>query len=275
MIVKLLGTGAADGIPAMFGDCRLSRIAREQGGKDYRTRCGALIDGHLKLDLPPDTFSQMQREGLCANDWSALIFTHADADHFAVKELQYALHPFTQNLMAPFAIFANQHIIDEIDFHYPHWPFEVHFTKSFVPFRHGEYEITPIAANHSRGEDCHNLIVSDGSATFLYATDTGLWEPPTWEFLEGCRLDGLVIECTNGRINSDYWGHLSLETCVWTVNQLRERGILRPDAKVVTTHHSAKGDMSHAELEDALRPHGIVPGYDGIEFEVCVNAGGG
>lgn len=268
MIVKLLGTGAADGIPAMFGDCRLSRIAREIGGKDFRTRSGALINGDLKLDFPPDTFTQMQREGLSANEWSGLAFTHADADHFAVKELQYALYPFTQHLMAPFAIFANQNIIDEIVFHYPDWPFELHLTESFLPYQHAAYTITPIRANHSRGEDCHNLIVSDESATLLYGTDTGLWEEPTWEFLQGCKLDGLVIECTNGRINSDYWGHLNLETCVWTTNELRSRGILREGAMVVTTHHSVKGDMTHEELEEALAPHGIEPGYDGMEFEV-------
>lgn len=268
MIVKLLGTGAADGIPAMFGECRLSRIARELGGKDFRTRCGALVDGHIKLDLPPDTFTQMQREGLSSNDWSALIFTHADADHFAVKELQYSLYPFTEHLLAPFAIYANQPIIDEIAHHYPDWPFEVHFTKSFESFSHGEYTVTPIAANHSRGEDCQNLIICDGAKSFLYATDTGLWEPPTWEYLSAVKLDGIVIECTNGRTESDYWGHLNLESCLWTVNQLRERGVLASGAPVVTTHHSVKGDMTHAELEEALAPHAIEPGFDGMEFEV-------
>lgn len=269
MIVKLLGTGAADGIPPMFGECRLSQIARKQGGKDFRTRCGALIDGHIKLDLPPDTFTQMQRDGLSANDWSTLIFTHADADHFAVKELQYALYPFTQDFMANFSIFGNQAIIDELEQHYPHWPFEIHFTQSFTPFHHGEFTIIPIAANHSRGEDCHNLIICDGNASFLYATDTGLWEAPTWDFLQDIRLDGLVIECTNGRVESDYWGHLNIESCVWTVNELRHRGILAPEAPVVTTHHSVKGDMTHAELKEALKAHRIEPGFDGMEFEVC------
>jgi hypothetical protein len=35
----------------------------------------------------------------------------------------------------------------------------------------------------------------------------------------------------------------------------------------VTTHHSATGDMTHAELEAFFSPHGIQPGFDGMILE--------
>src|SRR5438270_9602508 len=87
MKIRLLGTGAADGIPAFHGDCRICRHAREHKGKDIRSRSAAVVDGCLKIDLPPDTLMQMHQSGTNARDWSALLFTHSDEDHFAVDQL--------------------------------------------------------------------------------------------------------------------------------------------------------------------------------------------
>src|SRR5690606_11830913 len=86
MNIRLLGTGGADGVPALYSDSRVSLYAREHGGKDIRSRAAALIDGVLKIDLGPDTWSQLTREGLDARDWTALLFTRSDADHFAPDE---------------------------------------------------------------------------------------------------------------------------------------------------------------------------------------------
>lgn len=268
MIVRLLGTGAADGIPAFFDANRVSAHARAVGGRELRTRAAALIDGQLKLDFGPDTFAQCLRDGLDPRDWVAVLYTHSDADHFTARELQYALYPFTDNHLAPFAIYANDIVARNIHDRYADWPFEVHVTKSFEPYTVGEYLVTPIKANHSRDEDCQNLIIDDGKVAVLYATDTGWWSDETWAFLNGMKLDALVIECTNGRCNCDYWGHLNVETCIATVTRLREMGTLPADAPVVTTHHSHEGDMTYEELVAALAPHGITAGFDGYELEI-------
>ena len=73
MKVKLLGTGAADGIPAFFADSRVCRHAREHGGKNIRTRAAAIVDDHLKLDLGPDSFHQMVANNLDTKEWSAIL----------------------------------------------------------------------------------------------------------------------------------------------------------------------------------------------------------
>jgi phosphoribosyl 1,2-cyclic phosphate phosphodiesterase len=268
MVVRLLGTGAADGVPAYFSNSRVSNYAREHGGKDVRSRSAAIIDGQLKIDLPPDTLMQLQRDNLDARDWIALLYTHSDADHFAVEELQYSLFPFCENEFAPFTIYANETVVKGIHERFPDWPFEVYQTRSFVPFQVAEYKITPVSAYHSITEDCQNLIIEHGGVSFLYGTDTGVWRERTWEFLEGVRLDGMVIECTNGGSRSSYWGHLNVEDCIAVVKQLREMGTLKKGAPVITTHHSHDGAMIHCELERALCPHGIQPGYDGMEVEI-------
>lgn len=268
MTIRLLGTGAADGIPAFYSETAVSRYAREHGGKDVRTRSAALIDGHLKIDLPPDTHGQLIRDRLDARDWTAIFFTHSHADHFAVEELQYALFPFNPYEYADFVIYGNAEICARTRCHYPDWPFEVVETKSFVPVRHGEYTVTPIHAYHKLDEDAHNFIIQDGQKTFLYGTDTGIWEDRVFEFLKSFSLDGLVIECTDGLNNSSYDGHLDVVECIAVVERLRRQGTVRPDTVIYTTHHSHNGEATHAQLEAALAPAGILVGYDGLEFEI-------
>lgn len=268
MTIRLLGTGAADGIPALYSDSEVSRYAREHGGKDVRTRSAALVDGHLKLDLPPDTHAQLIRDRLDARDWSAILFTHSHADHFAVEELQYALIPFNQFEYAGFAIFGNAEICRRIRHAYPDWPFEIHETHSTVPFVHAEYTITPIHAYHKLEEDAHNFIIQDGQKTLLYGTDTGIWQERTWEFLKQYTLDGLVIECTDGFCGTDYDGHLDIQECISVVERLRSQGTVASHTAIFTTHHGHNGKATHAQLEDALQPVGIQVGFDGVEFTI-------
>lgn len=268
MEILLLGTGAADGIPAFFGEDRVSRMARERGGREVRSRSAALIDGHLKVDLGPETWVQCAREGVTARDWSAVIFTHSHDDHITGSELQYALYPFTADLFAPFTVFGNAAIEARLAARYPEWPIEFIRIGSFEPFPHAGYTVTPIAAHHKLDEDSLNLIFDDGERRFLYATDTGYWQEQTWEFLAGQRLDGLVIECTEGRFRTAYHGHVDLAECLKMVERLRSMGVLLEGAQVVTTHHAAAGDLTHEELVAALAPFGIVPGYDGMRIQL-------
>jgi len=251
-----------------YGDDEVSKFAREHGGKEIRTRCAALVDGTLKIDLPPDTLCQLHRDKLDVRDWTGLVFTHSHDDHFAVSEIQYALHPFTDNLYLPYSIYGNATVCAAIRHRYPEWPMEVTETRSFERFSHGPFTITPVKARHIDEEDCHNLLIERDGKRFLYATDTGIWEHRTFEFLADYRLDLLVIECTDGLRKGTYKGHLDIEACVGVVEALRGAGVLRAESKVVTTHHAAKGGARHCDLERVLRKYGIEPGYDGMVLRI-------
>jgi phosphoribosyl 1,2-cyclic phosphate phosphodiesterase len=268
MKIRLLGTGAADGIPALFGDDVVSRYAREHGGKDVRSRTAAIIDDHIKIDLPPDTAAQLLAYHLNPNDWTALIFTHSDDDHCTLSELQYALIPFTGQDHLSFPVYANPVVCNMIRERYPDWPMEIVETQSFLCYEHLGYRITPVKATHIEGEDCHNLLIQKDGKTLLYATDTGIWKEESWKFLAQFKIDLLVIECTDGFDPTMYEGHLDIKECIEVVQRLRESGTLRPDSRVVTTHHGVRGLARHCDLEQALLPHQIEPGFDGLELEV-------
>lgn len=263
MDVRLLGTGGADGIPGLYSSNHVSRHARAHGGKNVRTRSAALVDGHIKIDLPPDTICQLQRDGLDANDWSALVFTHSHEDHFAVSEIQYALYPFTDLEHLPFSIYGNGKIGEAIEHRYPDWP--IHFVQlcKFDQADHAEYTITPIPAHHDEAEDCFNLLFHRNGKKLLYATDTGIWSEETFGYMKGLALNCLVIECTQGLMASDYKGHLNVEDLAFVLQRLRDSKAIVPNTKIVTTHHAHTGGASHRQLEEVLAPLGAEPGYDG------------
>lgn len=268
MTIRLLGTGAADGIPSLFGTDEVSAYARLHRGKDIRTRTCALVDDELMIDLGPDTNAQCQRDGIDSGLWSGVIFTHSDDDHVQVNELQYGLFPFTSAEYLPFTIYGNRQVLDRIERRYPDWPMELVFSQSYHPFQHGKYRITPIRARHIETEDCQNLLIQADGRTIFYASDTGVPFEETFEFLQDIRVDTMVIECTDGFCPQPYDGHLDLEECVAVVDRLRKQGTLGDHSTIVSTHHSVRGKARHCDLERVLNPHGISVGYDGMVIQV-------
>jgi phosphoribosyl 1,2-cyclic phosphate phosphodiesterase len=267
MTILLTGSGAADGIPAFFGTDRVSTHAREFGGRDRRLRASAVVDGTLRIDFGPDTFAQASALQLDPSSWTHILFTHSHDDHFAPRELQYMFPPFVNGERKP-EIFGNGAILNGIRGSFEHWEsLPTTLTKSFETVAVGEYIVTPIRAYHKLDEDSQNLIIKKGDKTLLYATDTGVWQQDTWSFLPGCQFDAVVMECTDGFNPTEYWGHLSCSEMVTMVDRLRELGCISGSTPVLTTHHSASGDATHAELEAFLARHGITAGYDGLRLE--------
>ena len=54
MLIDFLGTGAAEGIPAIFCRCAICENARRVKNKEIRMRTGVVIDKTLLIDFSPD-----------------------------------------------------------------------------------------------------------------------------------------------------------------------------------------------------------------------------
>lgn len=271
MEIKLLGTASAEGLPGLFCACEVCRRARELGGKNLRTRSSALIGGEIKIDLPPDTLHHVLAQGLDLTTTPYLLFTHAHDDHFAVRELQYLSWMFVpQPITKPLHVFGPRDTIEKIrqSLDLANLPLKLHCLKEWETAAIGRWQVTPILAQHDPEQQCFNYLVSDGARTLLYATDTGWYEKQTWDFLGRTQLDGMVVECTKGRMEGGYMAHLCIPEVVRMRERLVQEGVLRADGRVVTTHHSHLGGLLHEGLEAELNPHGIEVGYDGMTFEI-------
>ncbi|MGI8924918.1 MAG: MBL fold metallo-hydrolase [Fimbriimonadales bacterium] len=264
MNILITGSGGADGIPSFFSDSEVSRYARDHGGKDVRSRAAAIVDNAIKIDFGPDTYAQCSNLGLKASDWKHVLFTHSHFDHYAPGLFQYAFPPFTEESSTTPIMWGNQAILSGFSNAFEDQDkLEKRLLKSFAPVDIDGYRVTPIRAYHKLDEDSLNLIIEKDGKSLLYAVDTGVYQEETWEFLAGRRFDVAVIECADGFLPADYWGHLSCDELVQVVDRLRNMGCLDGSSVVCTTHHAHTGMATHAQLEERLSPDAIEVGFDG------------
>jgi phosphoribosyl 1,2-cyclic phosphate phosphodiesterase len=81
MQVTFLGTGAAEGYPAIWCRCERCAIARSRGGPNLRFRSSILVNDDLLIDPGPDLVASSIRHGLDLADVQAILITHLHEDH--------------------------------------------------------------------------------------------------------------------------------------------------------------------------------------------------
>jgi phosphoribosyl 1,2-cyclic phosphate phosphodiesterase len=273
MDIFFLGTGAAEGFPGIFSDSPLSKEARRRGGKDLRTRSTILINEKIKIDLPPDTLTHVHKyPELSFAKLENLLFTHSHDDHFAVRELQYLSPNFAPDREKPLFIHASAHIIKKIqketDDFFEEAPLEYCPFVPFESFRIGDVTITPIVANHRLDELCVNFLVTQNEKTLLYASDTGWYTPPTWEFLADQKIDSIIVECGKGISDNPYEGHLSLKDVIAFKEKLISTQTILEKTPLYITHLAHTGGLLHEGYLEHCAPHNIDVAYDGLTFSL-------
>jgi phosphoribosyl 1,2-cyclic phosphate phosphodiesterase len=274
MKVFFLGTGSAEGLPAIFCDCDVCTEAKKRGGPDRRTRSTILIDSIVKIDLPPDTLAHVHAyPRLNLGKLQHLLFTHSHDDHFAVRELQYLSPNFAPCRKGPLNVYGTSELIKkmlpEMEHFFEKAPLRFHSVLPFDTFSVGHLEATPIVAHHKHDELCLNYLIEDGERTLLYACDTGWYDSPTWEYLaKRRRIHAAILECGKGISPNGYDGHMNVEDAVRFRQRLVDDGALTVDAPVYLTHICHTGQLLHEELSALVAPHGLQVAFDGLEVTV-------
>ena len=80
--MKFLGTGAAEGIPNPFCNCRVCQNAREKKGNEIRTRSSFMLNDKVIIDMGADYFAQSVMCGVSFANIEHILFTHTHDDHF-------------------------------------------------------------------------------------------------------------------------------------------------------------------------------------------------
>ena len=273
MKILFLGTGAAEGIPAIFCDCAVCVEAGRRGGPNLRTRSTVLIDDSIKIDLPPDTLAHVHAYGtMCLAQLQHLVFTHSHDDHFAVRELQYLSPNFAPGRKGSLDVWATNEVtrkmLPEMEHFFEKAPLRFHPVSPFETFAVGHLHFTPITAHHKRDELCLNYLVTDPATetTILYASDTGWYDTPTWTFLANRRISGAIIECGKGASDNTYEGHLNITEASHFRQKLVDDGAMPADAPVYLTHISHTGLLLHEEMNEVVAQLGMQVAHDGLEI---------
>lgn len=269
MEIRIMGSGAAEGWPAVWCRCEACARARNAGGRSIRTRSGAIVDRTFKFDFPSDTYLQALRDGIDLSQVEHLIFTHTHQDHFYPQELLFRRPPFAHDTL-PLHIWGNEWVLEEIQATVgdpERVDSTVHVLNAGETVHLGDARLTPLLASHFFEKGCFNYIFERGGRTLLYGQDSGWFSEEHWQAQRGHQFDVVILDCTGGP-TPESKVHGSVETVIRWKERMLEEGTATSKTLFVANHFSHNGRFLHEQLEEVLSPHGVLVSYDGMVIEV-------
>ena len=283
MKVQFLGTGAAEGVPAMFCNCEYcrglrGRIAQGAGGREVRTRSQVVLDGELSIDFPPDAFAHMARFGVDLSALKYLLVTHSHMDHFYAHDFILRGYKYARNMTAPqLTVFGNSEVCEVFgectrrELKQEVAPSLVLRTVgAFEELAFGDWKAYSLPAHHSSREPLLWL-VERGEKRVLHLTDTGRLPDESLVFLSSLKkhADLVTLDCTFLWDDSDPNArHMNLKEAIHTVERLTRAGICDERTVKVITHFSHNAAPSLPALERAEKEFGVMAAYDGMILEI-------
>lgn len=276
MEILFMGTGASEGIPALFCHCRVCENARKQKGNEQRTRCQALINRELLMDFGPDTYAHYLRYDFPLPDIRTLLVTHSHTDHFYATDLGMRREGLANPVPEELNIYGNRTVGEKFQTEFSGNERVLrcnrfHETRFFTPIEHPRYEIIPLKANHDKKELCvfYSIRERDTGKAILYAHDTGIFPEETWDFLEKLPVCyGLVSLDCNSMLGRDGNNHMGYEDDMEVLERLRNMGRIDENTAVVLNHFSHNSDVTHREMVQATAGTKIQIAYDGLVCKI-------
>lgn len=270
-----LGTGAAEMYPNPFCGCPVCQRARSN--RETRLRACFLLDRETMIDFGPDAPAASQHYGAPLDGVEQVLVTHTHDDHFSeatfsiltMTDLQKPLHFYlsepgfrwieelirrTADLPGSFGntlqlLFQKGRIL-------------FHAVRPYETFEAGGKRITPLPTVHrgyGEGETALNYLISWERGDWLYACDTGLYSPETFQFLSGFLkrpLDIVITEGTNGSITQEEGaGHMDASLICRQLSALRDCGAVDDHTAVYVTHINQVQTYSQREYQAYLDQH--------------------
>lgn len=268
MKLQYLGTAAAEGVPAVFCSCPTCTYARRVGGKEVRSRSGAVVNDVLKIDFPGDAYMQAMRWGLDYARIHDVLITHTHQDHFCPQEFAMYFPPFAHHPehAQPLTIYGNEQARAMMEERLQEGMLEFVTLRPYDSVEVAGHQVTALPAVHAFEETALFYLIEKDGKRLLYAHDTDEFTPEHLEFLAGKRMDLVSLDCTNGIIESEYVGHMGISDNLRMREKLLELGVADENTLFVANHFSHNGLVPHEEMERRLP--GFTVSYDGLTVEV-------
>jgi phosphoribosyl 1,2-cyclic phosphate phosphodiesterase len=278
MLIKFLGTAAAEGFPAVFCNCASCKAARAGGGKNIRTRNQILINGDLLLDFPMDTYFHSISGKLDLSGVEQIFITHAHMDHCYAEELAMHGAPYAHNMTFPIlSIYGSKTVIKKVKRNLkaelkPEIEKSLRFNK-IAPYdiiRLKNYTVTALPAVHTKNEDCLIYLIEDGEKTYLQFNDSGILPDSVYDYLAAAdkKIDLVSFDCTYGYFQKGKGRHMGVLDNAGEREKMMSRNIVNADTKYILTHFSHNGGMLHDEMCGKVKDLNFVPAFDGMEVKI-------
>ena len=277
MKIQYLGTAAAEGIPAIFCDCKTCQKARKLGGKEIRTRSQAIIDDRLLIDFPADTYMHFLQYNLPLSKIQNCLITHSHADHLYPKELHMRKSGFANIVEnSPLVFYSDKSgfdMISEIKTAGAISDDDLQVKKISLntPFDVDGYSVTALRAAHADVTSPVVYLIEKDGKTLFYSNDTSEYPPESMEYLKTLKkpIDLISLDCTEACSNATYSGHLSLERGRDLRKTLIEIGAADKNTVFVLNHfsHNSKNVLYKDFVKIAAKLDFEVS-YDGMVIEI-------
>ena len=276
MIIRYLGTAAAEGIPAMFCTCENCMRARKAGGKNIRTRSQTLIDGKLNIDFSPDAYMHEMKYGLNYADIRYYLFTHVHEDHYYPLDFNYMYHGLghVPEGHPGYDLYGSEDILAGLQrLEHSRDTKEYVRLHTLVPGETadiGGYIVTPLRANHGTPNP-FVYVISDGEKTILYLHDTGILPEESLRYLmnSGLHFDLVSFDCTGGNYEHlDYTSHLCFREIREYTQLFRENGSIDDHTLLVLNHFSHNSPDVNYDDRKVYENYGYIMAYDGMEVKI-------
>ncbi len=276
MKLQYIGTGAAEGFPGMFCQCDACRWARKAGGHNLKTRSCAMIDGHVLIDLSPDLYVQSLKLGLELSEIQDLVVTHTHKDHFdsfflglRAKDGATKL-PDRKEEDNYLSVYGSSFVKAAVDKALEEEPYSNNARIRFENVKPGEWfqagnlKLCPLKANHKNDELCYIYAVTDGTASLLYANDTGTLSEETLQMIGdlGLVFDLVSMDCARGTLPGD--GHMGIRENLELKRRLEQMGCTGSETRYYLNHLSHMSGIIHDDLQSLMGPEGFTVSYDGM-----------
>ena len=282
MKVLYMGTAAEERIPGMFCNCELCQKSLKLGGKNIRTRAQALIDDTLLVDFGADTYDHFIKAGKTLWDIQHVLLTHSHPDHLTLEVFSSRNHWLSAETCKypTLKVYTSAGVIEKIwrvvearglekELIEKFWEFiPMNYYESF---KIDDFTVTPLPANHARGEQAYIFLIEKDGKSMFYGNDTGTFSTDVDEWLAANNkyIDLLSLDCTKGDIDTPYYGHMSMSQGREIADRFLAKGVIDDKTKLYYTHFAHGCKMTHDELEKrAKEKYGFNVTHDGFSIEV-------
>lgn len=278
MKISFLGTGAAEGVPAMFCSCPFCSSLRKAGTTEYRTRSQVLVDDILSIDFPPEAYAHSLRFNVDLSALRYVLVTHSHMDHFYAHDFILRGYKYASVSGCKLQIVGN----DEVKSVYAECTrremrgevggkIEFIAVRAFQVFNLGEYRVITLPARHGTVEESLLYYLERGGKGYLHLCDTGALSDEAITFLEknNARASVVTFDCTfldaSPRAGTR---HMCVADNMDIRDRLLKSGVANENTRCIITHFSHNSHPSAERLRAIEKEFPVTAAYDGLVLEI-------
>jgi len=274
MKISFLGTGAAEGFPAVFCSCENCKNVARLGEREFRTRSQVVIDGELSVDFPSEAYAHALKFGVNLSALKYVLFTHSHMDHCYAHDFILRGYKYAKLECDVLQIYGNgevEKVFGECTAREmkPTVASHVRFNliHAYNELKLGDYRVLTLPAMHGTAEEALLYYIERGGKGYLHLYDTGNLSDEAIEYLaqNNAKADIVAFDCT---FLDAPFGGLRRHMCLSDVEDVKVRllaaDVIDSKTKLVLTHFSHNANPTRQRLEEIEKRTGYIAAYDGM-----------